>query len=579
MMIVLDNAESILDPQGEDAHGIYAILEELTGFKNICICITSRISTTPPDCKHIDVPALSMDAARDTFFQIHGGNGDRSIMINGILEQLDFHPLSITLFATVARENKWDMKRLSREWEKRRTSVLETQHNRSLAATIELSLASPFFRELGTNARALLGVVAFFPQGVDEESLGWLFPTTPNRTDVVDGFCILSLTDRSNGFVTMLAPLREYLSPRDPKTSSLLCTTKGQYFTRLSVEINPNESSFAETQWIMSEDINVEHLLDVFTTIDANSDDVWRACIDFMEHLFWRKSRLTVLMPKIEGLPDNHRSKPMCLLRLSRLFGSVGNHADRKKLLIRALEPTRTWGSDHVTAMMLMELSDANRYIGLHEEGIQQAREALEIYERLGDTARQAWCLSSLVRALYSNKRFDDAEDAAIRVINLLPEEGDQFQVSEFHSLLGGIYESKGETEKAIHHYELSLRVASPFGWHDALFWSHYSLAVLFWNEDRFDDAQTHIEHAKSHAVDGSFPVGLARATQLQAMLWCKHHRLEEAKSEALRAADIFKKLEATKGIESCRNLLQEIEEKLSTAVAPGKSDLDCELL
>jgi hypothetical protein len=67
----------------------------------------------------------------------------------------------------------------------------------------------------------------------------------------------------------MLAPLRDYLSPRDPKTSSLLCATKERYFTRMSVIINPDKPNFGESRWITSEDVNVEHLLDVFTTIDA----------------------------------------------------------------------------------------------------------------------------------------------------------------------------------------------------------------------------------------------------------------------------------------------------------------------
>jgi hypothetical protein len=359
MLIVLDNAESILDPKGTDAEEIYAVVDELSRFSNICICITSRISTTPPDCKYIDVPTLSIDAARDTFYRVYDSD-NRSNFVNGILEQLDFHPLSITLLATVARQNKWDANRLAREWDRQRTNVLRTEHNTSLAATIELSLASPLFQGLGPDARAVLGVVAFYPQGVDENNLDWLFPTIPNRTNIFNKFCILSLTYRSGGFVTMLAPLRDHLRPKDPTSSSLLRTTRECYFTRMSVSLNPNEPDFVETQWIASEDVNVEHLLDVFTTIDPDLADVWGACAYFMRHLNWHKKRLVILKAKFEGLPDDHSSKPECLIELSRLFESVGNETERKRLLTCALKLERERGSDRQVARILRHIANAN---------------------------------------------------------------------------------------------------------------------------------------------------------------------------------------------------------------------------
>jgi len=87
---------------------------------------------------------------------------------------------------------------------------------------------------------------------------------------------------------------------------------------------------FGEAQWITSEDVNVEHLLDVFTAIDANSENIWVACANFMCHLFWHKPQLVVLGPKIERLLDNHPSKPHCLYHLSQLFGSGGNQVECK---------------------------------------------------------------------------------------------------------------------------------------------------------------------------------------------------------------------------------------------------------
>jgi len=91
----------------------------------------------------------------------------------------------------------------------------------------------------------------------------------------------------------------------------------------------------------------------------------------------------------------------------------------------------------------------------------------------------------------------------------------------------------------------------------DRLFWSHLSLGWLFCEEGRFDDAHAHVEHAKSHTIDNTYNPTLAM--ELQAMIWYRERRLEEARSEALRATDVYEKLGAAEAIEACRKLAQRI--------------------
>jgi tetratricopeptide (TPR) repeat protein len=560
MIIVLDNAESILDPKGSSAKEMYSVVDELCQFKTVCLCITSRITMVPPRCKRPAIPTLSMEAACDIFYGIYGDSG-RSQIINDLLRCLDFHALSVKLLATTAFHNTWNHNRLAKEWDAQRAKVLQTDYNESLATTVELSLASPTFLSLDPNARDFLAVIAFFPQGIDENNLDWLFPTISNRNIIFDKFCALSLTYRSNNFFTMLAPIRDYLCPRDPRSSPLLCTTRDHYFKRLSVDVHPSYPGFEEARWIVLEDVNIEHLLDVFTSADQTRGDTWDVCSHFMQHLVWHKPRQTVLGSKIEALPDNHPSKPTCLYWLSLLFKMMGNHAERKRLLTRSLELWRQRGDDSHAAQTLRDLSDVNRLLGLSKEGIKQAREALGIYERTNNTTWQVACLDDLARSLHHDGQLDAAEEAASRAIGLVSEKGQQHLACRLHGALGMIHESKGEKEKAIHQFKTALGIASPFNWHDILFTNHHDLASLFLDEDEFDEASAHIKRAMSHAVDDVHHLGCA--VYLQARVWYGQGRFEDAKLEGLHALKIFEKLSATGDAENCRGLLQKVEQAM----------------
>ena len=59
-------------------------------------------------------------------------------------------------------------------------------------------------------------------KGADENNIDRLFPTVPRRKNIFDKFCVLSLAYHDGEFITMLAPVCEYLSPRNPMSNPML---------------------------------------------------------------------------------------------------------------------------------------------------------------------------------------------------------------------------------------------------------------------------------------------------------------------------------------------------------------------
>jgi len=92
---------------------------------------------------------------------------------------------------------------------------------------------------------------------------------------------------------------------------------------------------------------------------------------------------------------------------------------------------------------------------------------------------------------------------------------------------------------------------------------------MLFYYEGRLHSTQVHAERAKLHTVND--PYSLGKTMMLQAKILCQRHKLEEVRSEALRAADIFEKLGVSLGAEACGVLLEDIQKTRDRLVASVK--------
>jgi tetratricopeptide (TPR) repeat protein len=231
------------------------------------------------------------------------------------------------------------------------------------------------------------------------------------------------------------------------------------------------------------------------------------------------------------------------------------------------LELERQRGDDRRVAETLLSLSDVNRLLGLHEEGIRQTREALRIFERTANISGQAACLECLAWLFFRDNQLDAAEDAASRAIDLVSGKDQEHIVCQLHRVLGKIHGSKREKMKAIPHFDTALGIASPPNWREQLFWIHFDMAELFRNVDEFEHAHDHIECAKSYAADNSYQLGCT--IHIKAQVLYLQHRLEDAKSEASLALEIFEKSGAPNDAGNSRTLLQQVEEAMEKKNQP----------
>ena len=263
-ILILDGTDFMLDPLAPEAEEILATIEEFGSYDHVCLVTTSRIYPEIHGFHRVEVPTLSEDDARDAFYGLC--DLGRSPVVNDLIAELDFHPLSISLFASSVRKNGWDESMLLKAWGGGETSGLGKDYHQSLKGAMEPMLCSPTIQNLGATARAVLEAITVYPSGVEECRLEIRFPGIVGIREAIDVLCKFSFIYRENGFVKMLSPFRFYFG------MSMLRPAK-------CTEVIPG---------------------------DGNCNPA-KACMSFSFHLF---DGHRVILPK--GLPIHTSGRPAC---------------------------------------------------------------------------------------------------------------------------------------------------------------------------------------------------------------------------------------------------------------------------
>ena len=279
-LLVIDNAETFLEASQNDTSLIHKFLEEIGSHATTRVIMTTRNTETVSlnlPWHRIDVTGLDAKAAHEAFNAVYPMSPMDS-RVAQILSDLGHHPLSINLLANVAVMNDWDATLLQAEWDEGKTKLLDLTKSdkaRSLPATIDISIAS--FKK-SPAVLQILQTIAFLPQGIDREDMSSMFPSIPDISSQVEAIRRSSLIYRNGKRLTMLPPVRMYISEEYnshlPYDSPVLSDVRAHYHSKLSDEAH----GFVER-----EHGNIDHLMH----FDMSSE-LYRSDVDTHVHVLMK---------------------------------------------------------------------------------------------------------------------------------------------------------------------------------------------------------------------------------------------------------------------------------------------------
>jgi tetratricopeptide (TPR) repeat protein len=489
----LDNAETVLDAPVDKAE-IADVIDELGSYTSVALMLTTRDATLPCNVvwNRIDVPPLDFEAARDTFSSIYRIEKP-SATSDALLNRVDFHPLSINLLAWAGAQNRWPLSKLAEQWECEKIRLLDLGKGfgkaRSLSISIELSMNSPTMQDLGEAARHVLQVIAFFPTGVNQDLLLDLFPSLPTIRSIVDTLNKLSLTTCHDDFITMLMPIRLHLQ-KNNSVSPLLEDVRTFYYKRLGAygSLFPGDEGFNGGTWILCEHDNVEKLIAYDLAGSEDSVDAYRACADFLVHLFWHRPRHTTLKAMVLDTPEESSlavPKAACLQIFGWIATDMGNHAEATELLAAARSVSLSHGERWRGTQCSVNLAEINRSLENLLDAEEQFTEAStsfrdlqDLYgearcnENLGDIARRRGNASEASRLLSSARVYYESVNKT-------------WNVGSIRTRMGILEFDRGDYLKGREHFEAAI----------AIFMDIDDMSAIGWCLKKFAKAETTMGH------------------------------------------------------------------------------------
>jgi len=418
-LLVIDNAENLLEADDDDNSRIAEALDTLGGLDTARIIVTTRnhASVSPNFlCKRMDVVGIPMDAACDAFSAVYAISSLND-HIRAIFTALDYHPLSINILANAATMNQWSLKEIEQAWSERQTGVLENANDkyRSLRVATEISIVSFKDKE---PVLQILRAISFLPQGIHRSDFTSIFPSIPNVAREVEGIQRSSLIYRNGDRLTMLAPIRMYITDRYnqdlPYDDPVLSCIRRYYHSNLSD---------AADSFVERENGNIDRLMHFDMTSSLYQFDIeihsivldkaedFLICTTVQPTSLWKLLVAEIHVDSFSGVDSLAQSTSLCLAQICWIVYKRYDHAEA----IEKLKVAESYCREHspVCNERLVRCLQLKSYIFQDRGNLTLTTKALEegssIARALEDLMKEALLNQSLAGVLLLQGKITEA--------------------------------------------------------------------------------------------------------------------------------------------------------------------------
>ncbi|KAJ7585426.1 hypothetical protein C8J56DRAFT_1165850 [Mycena floridula] len=513
IILLLDNFETPWNAPGARAK-VARILQEIAQFSHVTLFVTMRATVAPCEdieWEEIKIQALDPEASNQLFTSINP-QLQHDPELPDLLEMVGHMALAVKLMARYGKNTGWSAKQLLSSYKSTGTSMLGSAQGsdaqNSVSVSICMSLESSLVKN-ELNAGQLLHIIARLPSGTTPDNLEqWWAPNLVNRNGALRVLLEASLLEHQATTYIVLPVIRSYLldpsQPPDDIHHSMInaaCNFLQQYNST-----EPGEESFQNDMQVRTiEEINLQAIL--LQTSKFNTD-----VINALETLAWHqrqvRPRTEVIQHAVkllQNITNQHRLAArifdcyaVILYSLNHYQESLQQHNLAREAYFAASEPTlAAWALIDIADVSAMIDSSVNEIPLLeqaqHElesigEGSEQWKnatahclmvlgvahsrrrnysKALEHLTRVRDLCsdspfERVQCTSYLAEVYHRLQQLDEAEKIAVQTVNEWKQIG-AYLGWPLH-LLGKIYISKAEYNKAIKSLQEGLQIAKTYG-------------------------------------------------------------------------------------------------------------------